>query len=115
MLVVRIVGVLVAIAIGACVVLWLLTGERKWLRYAWNLFRVALALIVGFLILLFGERLLVAGMPGEKLAERAAGGRIAHPGVQAAQHFEARRGQLHTLLSFPLRDLQNRRLHPHGN
>jgi hypothetical protein len=59
-LVVRIAGVLVAIAVGACVILWLVTGERRWLRYAWNLFRVALVLVVGFLLLLFAERLLVA-------------------------------------------------------
>lgn len=81
MLVVRILGVLVAIAIGACIVLWLLTNDRKWLRYAWNLFRVALVLLVGFLLLLFGERLLVAGMPDEQLAERVASGRFGHPGV----------------------------------
>lgn len=54
------VGVLAAIALGACVVLWLITGDRKWLRYAWLLFRIALALLVGFLLLLFAERLLVA-------------------------------------------------------
>ena len=59
MLVVRILGVLVAIALGACVVLWLVTGERKWLRYAWHLLRVALAVLAGFLLLLFAERLLV--------------------------------------------------------
>jgi hypothetical protein len=54
----RIVGVLLAIALGTCLVLWLMTGDRKWLRYAWTLFRVALALVVGFLLLLFAERLL---------------------------------------------------------
>jgi hypothetical protein len=55
----RIAGVLVAIALGACVVLWLMTGERKWLGYGWNLFRVALVLLVAFLVLLFAERLLI--------------------------------------------------------
>ena len=59
MLVVRIVAVLAAIALGVCVLLWLTTGERKWLRYAWILFKVALFLVVAFLVLLFGERLLV--------------------------------------------------------
>jgi O-antigen/teichoic acid export membrane protein len=58
-LVVRIAAVVVAIALGACVLLWLATGERKWLRYAWNTFRVALALVAAMLILLFAERLLV--------------------------------------------------------
>ncbi|HWA39232.1 MAG TPA: hypothetical protein VG873_15340 [Burkholderiales bacterium] len=82
MLVVRIVGVLVAIAIGACLVLWLMSGDRKWLRYAWNLFRVALVLVVAFLLLLFAERLLVAdAVVGDQRAEGPASRRIAHPGV----------------------------------
>lgn len=59
MLVFRIAGVLVAIAIGVCMVLWLATGDRKWLRYAWHVFRVALVMTAGFLLLLFAERLLV--------------------------------------------------------
>jgi hypothetical protein len=68
-LVVRILGVLVAIALGACVVLWLFTNDRKWLRYAWTLFRVALVLLVGFLLLLFAERLLIAqAVVGNQLA-----------------------------------------------
>jgi hypothetical protein len=58
-LVFRIAGVLVAIAIGVCIVLWLATGERKWLRYAWRVFQVALVLVAGFLLLLFAERLLI--------------------------------------------------------
>lgn len=59
MLVFRIAGVLVAIAIGVCIVLWLATGERKWLGYAWRVFQVALVLVAGFLLLLFAERLLI--------------------------------------------------------
>ena len=58
MLLVRVVGVLTAIALGVCVVVWLATGERKWLKYAWSLFRVALCVVVLFLVLMFGERLL---------------------------------------------------------
>jgi hypothetical protein len=57
-LVVRLVGLLVAIALGVCVVAWLVTGERKWLKFAWTLFRIALSVVVLFLVLLFGERLL---------------------------------------------------------
>jgi hypothetical protein len=55
---VRIVAVLAALALGVCVLLWLVTGERKWLRYAWTLFKVSLCVVVIFLLLLFGERLL---------------------------------------------------------
>jgi hypothetical protein len=58
-LVLRLVGVLVAIALGVCVLLWVTSGDRKWLRYAWVLFKVALCVVVIFLLLLFGERLLV--------------------------------------------------------
>jgi hypothetical protein len=57
-LVVRIVGLLLAIALGVCVLLWVATGERKWLRFAWSLFKAALFVIVLILLLMFGERLL---------------------------------------------------------
>ena len=58
MLVVRIVGLLLAIALGVCVLLWLATGERKWLRFGWGLFKAALFVVVLILLLMFGERLL---------------------------------------------------------
>jgi len=57
-LVVRIVGVLVAIALGACILMWAVTGERRWLTYAWGVFRGALLVVVLILLLMFGERLL---------------------------------------------------------
>jgi hypothetical protein len=57
-LVVRIAGVLVAIALGLCVLLWGVTGERRWLLYALAVFRGALLLVVLFLLLMLGERLL---------------------------------------------------------
>lgn len=85
MLVVRIAGVLVAIALAACVVLWLATDDRKWLRYAWNLFRIALVLLVGFLLLLFAERLLVAqAVVADQLAQGAPRRGVGHPPMQGA-------------------------------
>jgi hypothetical protein len=57
-LVVRIVGVVVAAALGLCILLWALTGERKWLVYAWGALRGALFLVVLMLLLMLGERLL---------------------------------------------------------
>jgi len=57
-LVVRIAGVVVAIALGACVFMWGVTGQRRWLTYAWHVFRGALFLLVLVLLLMFGERLL---------------------------------------------------------
>jgi hypothetical protein len=57
-LVVRIVGVVVAAALAVCILLWAVTGERRWLVYAWNVFRGALLLVVLMLLLMLGERLL---------------------------------------------------------
>jgi len=56
-LVARVLGLAVALALGVCVVLYLMTGERRYLRVAWSIFRIALFLLVVFLLLLFGERL----------------------------------------------------------
>ena len=60
MLLVRVLGLLVAVALGVCVLMYMMTGERKYLRYAWQVFKYALFLVVLVLLLLFGERLLVA-------------------------------------------------------
>lgn len=60
MLLVRILGLLVAVALGVCVLMYVVSGERKYLRYAWQVFKYALFLFVLILLLLFGERLLVA-------------------------------------------------------
>lgn len=60
MLLVRVLGLLVAVALGVCVLMYVMTGERKYLRYAWQVFKYALFLFVLILLLLFGERLLVA-------------------------------------------------------
>ena len=60
MLLVRILGLLVAVALGVCVLMYVMSGERKYLRYAWQVFKYALFLFVLILLLLFGERLLVA-------------------------------------------------------
>jgi hypothetical protein len=56
--VVRVVGLLVVIALIVTLAAWLLTGERRWLRLAWNIFRVALFASVAILLLFAGEALL---------------------------------------------------------
>ncbi len=58
MLLVRIIGLLTAIALGTAVLLWLMTGERKWLALAWRIFRVAVFVVLLILLLFLGERLL---------------------------------------------------------
>ncbi|HZQ73744.1 MAG TPA: hypothetical protein VFB08_12590 [Burkholderiales bacterium] len=59
MLLIRVVGLLVAVALGVSVLLWAMTGERKWLRIAWRLFRYAVFAVALVLLLLLAERLLV--------------------------------------------------------
>jgi len=58
--VLRAAGLLAALGLGILVLLFLVTGERRYLRYAWRLFQVVLGLVLFSLLLLFGERLLVA-------------------------------------------------------
>jgi hypothetical protein len=58
-LVLRIVALLSVISIGVSVLIWVFTGERKYLRVAWRIFKFSLAAALLFLALLFLERLLV--------------------------------------------------------
>ena len=60
MLLIRIVAIATAVAIGVTVLLWAVSGERKWLRLAWRLFRYAVFLALLVLMLFLAERLLVA-------------------------------------------------------
>ena len=46
-----------AAALGGCVLMYLATGERKYLRYAWLMFKYGVFLFAFVLLLLFGERL----------------------------------------------------------
>ncbi|MGH8709651.1 MAG: hypothetical protein ACREVD_16520 [Burkholderiales bacterium] len=57
MLLARVLGLLVAVALGGCVLLYLVSGERKYLRYAWLIFKYALFFFVFALLLIFAERL----------------------------------------------------------
>ena len=59
MLILRILGLATAVALGVTVLLWAMTGERKWLRVAWRLFRYAVFAIALVLLLFLAERLLV--------------------------------------------------------
>ncbi len=59
MLLLRIIGLATAIALGVTVMLWAFTGERKWLHLAWRIFKYALFVVLLVLLLIFAERLLV--------------------------------------------------------
>jgi len=56
-LLVRLIGLATAVALGLMVLAWLATGQRKWLQRAWLLFRIALCVIVLVLLLFFAEAL----------------------------------------------------------
>jgi O-antigen/teichoic acid export membrane protein len=58
--VLRILGIAVALALGVCVLSWLFTGERRWLRIAWLIFRYAAFGLLVVLLLFAGEALLHA-------------------------------------------------------
>lgn len=58
MIVIRIIGAATALVLAFMVLSWVFTGDRRWLTRAWLVFRVALVIVVVFLLLLFGEALL---------------------------------------------------------
>lgn len=59
MLFLRIVGILTAIAIGAGILAFLFTGEKRYLRLAWRIAKYALIFALVLFALLALERLLV--------------------------------------------------------
>ncbi len=59
MIVLRIIGFLVLLTIGASVATALLTGDRRWLRFAWQVAKFALVLAGVFMAFFVLERLLV--------------------------------------------------------
>jgi hypothetical protein len=58
LVVLRIVGLVVAAAIGTAMLAWLFTGERRWLRLAWVIFKYAVYALALLLLLFAGEALL---------------------------------------------------------
>lgn len=56
--VLRIVGLAVAAVLGVTVLAWIITGERKWLRIAWLVFKYAVYGLAAILVLFAGEALL---------------------------------------------------------
>jgi len=53
----RVLGLLVAVALGGCVVMYLLSGERRYLRHGWRIFKYAVFLFAFVLLLIFAQRL----------------------------------------------------------
>lgn len=59
MLVLRIVALLAGIGIAVSMLAWIMSGDRRYLRFSWRIFQVLLALSLVFLGLLFFEHLVV--------------------------------------------------------
>jgi heme O synthase-like polyprenyltransferase len=57
LVVLRIVGLAVVIALGATVLAWAFTGDRKWLRIAWRIFKYAVFALALVLLLFAAEAL----------------------------------------------------------
>jgi cell division protein FtsW (lipid II flippase) len=59
-LVLRVLGIAAAIGLAVLVLLYLLSRDKRYLRYAWRLFQATLGIVLLILVLLFGERILGA-------------------------------------------------------
>lgn len=56
--VLRILGLAVVIALAATMLAWLLTGDTRWRRLAWLIFKYAVFALLAILLLFAGEALL---------------------------------------------------------
>ena len=59
MVVLRLVGVLVLIALGACVLLFLITRNRRYLTFAWRVIQFAAIFLIAFMALYVLERVVL--------------------------------------------------------
>ena len=60
MLVLRILGALLVIAVGASAAVYLVTKDRRWLRFSWQILEFGLIILLIILVLFALERLAVA-------------------------------------------------------
>jgi hypothetical protein len=60
MLILRILGALLVISIGVSVAVYLMTKDRQWLRFSWQILKFGLIIILIFIALLALERLATA-------------------------------------------------------
>jgi hypothetical protein len=59
MVVLRLVGVLVLIGLGACVLLFLVTRNRRYLAFAWRVLQFAFIFLIAFMALYVLERVVL--------------------------------------------------------
>jgi hypothetical protein len=60
MLILRILGALLIITVGASAAVYLVTKDRRWLRFSWQVLKFGFIIILIFLALLALERLAIA-------------------------------------------------------
>jgi hypothetical protein len=56
--VLRVAVLAVAIVLGVAVLAWLLTGDPRWRRFAWLVFKYSVFVLAGILLLFAGEAVL---------------------------------------------------------
>ena len=56
MLVLRMLGALLVIGVGASAAVYLVTKDRRWLRFSWQILKFGLIIVLIFLILFALER-----------------------------------------------------------
>ena len=56
MLVLRILGALLVIAVGASVAVYLVTRDRRWLQFSWQILKLGLIILLIFVVLFALER-----------------------------------------------------------
>ena len=59
MIVLRLIGILVLITIGASLAMYLITRNRRYIDFAWRVFQLAVVFIVVFMVLFVVERLVL--------------------------------------------------------
>ena len=59
--VLRVAVVVVALVLGASVLAWLFTGDPRWRRLSWRVFKYSVFALAGILLLFAGEALLQQG------------------------------------------------------
>ena len=60
MLILRILGALLVIAVGASAAVYLLTKDRRWLRFSWQILKFGLIILLIILALFAQERFAIA-------------------------------------------------------
>jgi len=56
--VLRVAIIVVALVLGASVLAWLLTGDPRWRRFAWQVFKYSVFVLLAILLLFAGEAIL---------------------------------------------------------